>query len=188
MQQGIQLLSDKGYHGTGLKEILTAVNVPKGSFYHYFASKEAYVAEMIEQYCGDMLQRLDDYIASSDQAPLAILEHVYLYMLDIYAKADCRQGCLLGDLAAEVASTSEVLRSSMMKALSLWQSRVINLLQLGQENGSIRTDMTTQELANLLWATWEGGVLQMKIEQDTTHLQRTLTLLFQVILPAQPQD
>ena len=40
LSQGVTLLMQQGYHGTGLKEILDAVQIPKGSFYNYFGSKE----------------------------------------------------------------------------------------------------------------------------------------------------
>ena len=50
LNQGVGLLMQQGYHGTGLKEILDAVQIPKGSFYNYFGSKENFAAEIIEHY------------------------------------------------------------------------------------------------------------------------------------------
>ncbi|OUS39938.1 TetR family transcriptional regulator, partial [Oleispira antarctica] len=41
IEAGIEQLSRHGYHGTGIKQILDEVSVPKGSFYNFFASKEA---------------------------------------------------------------------------------------------------------------------------------------------------
>jgi len=50
LNQGVTLLMEQGYHGTGLKEILDAVQIPKGSFYNYFGSKENFGAEVIQHY------------------------------------------------------------------------------------------------------------------------------------------
>jgi AcrR family transcriptional regulator len=44
LDTGYQLVLHKGFAGLGLLEILKACNVPKGSFYHYFSSKEAFGA------------------------------------------------------------------------------------------------------------------------------------------------
>jgi TetR/AcrR family transcriptional repressor of nem operon len=44
LNQGVSMLMGQGYHGTGLQEILDAVNIPKGSFYNYFGSKENFGA------------------------------------------------------------------------------------------------------------------------------------------------
>ena len=59
---GIEQLSVHGYHGTGIKQILDDVKVPKGSFYNFFASKEAFVAEVIGHYSQKLLAQLNDFI------------------------------------------------------------------------------------------------------------------------------
>ena len=40
LSKGAQVMTRRGYHGTGVQEIVQAAGIPKGSFYHYFASKE----------------------------------------------------------------------------------------------------------------------------------------------------
>jgi AcrR family transcriptional regulator len=49
--EGLMLV--KSFHSVGLNEILTAVQVPKGSFYHYFKSKEQFGVEMLKHYVAD---------------------------------------------------------------------------------------------------------------------------------------
>ena len=43
---GERLIANKGFVGVGLVEILTAAGIPKGSFYHYFGSKERFGEEI----------------------------------------------------------------------------------------------------------------------------------------------
>lgn len=50
LKVGIDILSKKGYNNVGLKEILALANVPKGSFYHYFKSKEDFGIQVISKY------------------------------------------------------------------------------------------------------------------------------------------
>src|ERR1700722_6945091 len=45
VQAGLRLLHAEGYAATGIQSIVESVNVPKGSFYNHFASKEAFGAE-----------------------------------------------------------------------------------------------------------------------------------------------
>lgn len=49
--EGIML--QKSFHSVGLNEILSAVKVPKGSFYHYFQSKEQFGVELLKHYVAD---------------------------------------------------------------------------------------------------------------------------------------
>jgi TetR/AcrR family transcriptional repressor of nem operon len=50
LDQGVRLLMSQGYHATGVNEIVKSVQIPKGSFYSYFDSKEAFAAEAITHY------------------------------------------------------------------------------------------------------------------------------------------
>ena len=59
LNQGVLLLTRQGYHGTGLKAILDAVQIPKGSFYNYFPSKEQYTAAVVGHYIAQFIAQLD---------------------------------------------------------------------------------------------------------------------------------
>src|SRR5947207_15290281 len=48
-----EIMLQKSFHSVGLNEILSAVKVPKGSFYHYFQSKEQFGVELLKHYVAD---------------------------------------------------------------------------------------------------------------------------------------
>ena len=56
---GAELMLRKGYHGTGVQEIVDGANVPKGSFYHYFNSKEDFVVSAMEHSSCDSINRFE---------------------------------------------------------------------------------------------------------------------------------
>jgi TetR/AcrR family transcriptional repressor of nem operon len=62
LAQGVTLLMQQGYQGTGLKEILDAAQIPKGSFYNYFGSKENFGAEVIQHYINPFIHQLTRYL------------------------------------------------------------------------------------------------------------------------------
>ena len=47
---GTELLTERGFQITGIEEVLKRVGVPKGSFYHYFKSKDEFGHAVIENY------------------------------------------------------------------------------------------------------------------------------------------
>src|ERR1700733_12215279 len=47
LESGISIMLEKGYNNTGISEVLISVGVPKGSFYHYFDSKEDFALAII---------------------------------------------------------------------------------------------------------------------------------------------
>ena len=58
-QAGRDLFSRQGYNATGIQAITDHAGVPKGSFYHYFASKEAFGAALLDAYFDAYMTRLD---------------------------------------------------------------------------------------------------------------------------------
>ena len=69
LDEGVAAFLHVGYHGTGLKEVLDRVGVPKGSFYNYFASKEEFGAAAIRHY-SDCFGRQMDAAMSGAKNPL----------------------------------------------------------------------------------------------------------------------
>lgn len=177
LEQGIALISEHGYHGTGLKQILDAVKVPKGSFYNYFESKEHFAAEIIATYTENLFRQFDRYLEESNDPPLQKIEHVYEFMVQDFERQNCRRGCLVGDMAAEVAGSSEMCRAAMQSTLSRWKSRVEVLLEEAVSRGEVRRDMPVDAMADLFWNAWEGGILRMKIDGHADSLRQSLSLL-----------
>ncbi len=179
IEQGIELLSEHGYHGTGLKLILDTVKVPKGSFYNYFQSKEQFAAEIIESYTRSLLEQFENYLASSSDEPLVMIRKVYEAMIVQFEAQGCHKGCLVGNMAAEIGGSSQLCREAMQGTLAIWKPRIVALLKKGQTEGSVRLDLDAEELADVFWNTWEGGILRMKIDGNTKSLRRSLELMLE---------
>ncbi|TVP60145.1 MAG: TetR family transcriptional regulator [Halomonadaceae bacterium] len=179
---GTELLAQRGYHGTGLKAVLDQVQVPKGSFYHYFASKEAFTAEIIRHYADWLLTLMDTAIASQSLTPRETIRQLYRQMITEFERHDCAQGCLLGNLAAEIGAASSDCRSALNDAYDRWQLRFSSLVTAGQEQGQFRRDLPADTLSALFWNTWEGGILRMKLERHGDPLRHTLDNLLDCLM------
>lgn len=182
IETGIEQLSLNGYHGTGIKQILDAVNVPKGSFYNYFASKEAFVAEILREYSSQYLKILDEYVDSSSELPLDKIKTIYTFMLDKFSGQNCQQSCLVGSIAAEIGNQSAVCQAAMLESVAHSKQRVSRLVQQAQDNQQIRNDLTAEQITNVFWATWEGSLLKMKMEGSIDTAKETLYLMLDHLL------
>ena len=98
LDQGVQMLMSQGYHGTGLKEVLDHVKIPKGSFYNYFGSKEEFAAEAITHYIEPFIQRLSAHLQASQPDGLSALKVYYNELIHELEQSDYKGGCLLGNL------------------------------------------------------------------------------------------
>jgi TetR/AcrR family transcriptional repressor of nem operon len=184
IQAGIEQISTHGYHGTGIKQILDEVNVPKGSFYNFFASKEAFVSEVIAQYSQDLLQQLDDFIKGPGQSLSAKeqLQSIYEFSLNKVAKSDFKQGCLIGAMSSEIASESTECREQLKTATRKWVAFFIERISQGQAAGEFRQDVSAKELASVYWATWEGSLIKMKMSNRLEPAKDAMHLMLNVLM------
>ena len=172
LNQGVGLLMQQGYHGTGLKEILDAVQIPKGSFYNYFGSKENFAAETIEYYISPYLDQLQDYLTQSEGNALAALERYLQESIVELERTEFKGGCLLGNLIGEMGETSEVCRVALQSSLNRYRDVWELGLSRAQNEGTIRADKSARELADLWVNAWQGGLLRMKVEQSVDPLKQ----------------
>ncbi|MDD1609117.1 MAG: TetR/AcrR family transcriptional regulator [Methylococcaceae bacterium] len=172
LNQGVMLLMQQGYHGTGLQEILDAVQIPKGSFYNYFGSKENFGAEVIEHYITPYIQQITNYLAQPDTDALSALQRYFNESIAELERTHFKGGCLLGNLIGEIGDSSDLCRVALQTTLNRYRDVLQSGLSKAQQQGTIRTDKSARDMADLLVNTWQGALLRMKVEQSTAPLQQ----------------
>ncbi|HTJ55261.1 MAG TPA: TetR family transcriptional regulator C-terminal domain-containing protein, partial [Nitrosospira sp.] len=149
-----------------------AVNVPKGSFYNYFDSKEDFGAEVIQHYTDPFIAQLTAHLQSSDADALSAIRRYFDELITELEKNEFKGGCLLGNLMGEIGDASEVCRKSLQSAVR----RYLDVLQAGlakaQRQGTVRLDKSPEEMADLLLNTWQGALLRMKIEKSSAPIKQ----------------
>ncbi len=177
LAQGLQLFNDKGYHGTGLKEILEAAGIPKGSFYHYFESKEHFAVEIINHYRALEFDRWESYFKNHDGDRLSQIRAVLDIIIEEYQQETAKIGCLIANLSGELANSSPYFRKAIQASTEQVLECIEEDMAIAQQQGSVRTDIPARELALLFWDAWQGAMLRMKVSRSTEPLKNTVTLL-----------
>lgn len=162
---------ERGYHGTGLKEILDAVRIPKGSFYNYFVSKEEFGAEAIRHYIEPFIQQLSAHLQNPEVDALTAIRIYFDELIIELERQNFKGGCLLGNLMGEIGDTSELCRASLQLAVHRYRNLLQTGLEKAQREGSVRTDKCSTLMADLLVDAWQGALLRMKIEQSVSPLR-----------------
>lgn len=175
LDAGVASFLEHGYHGTGLKEVLDSVNVPKGSFYNYFSSKEDFAAAAIEYYAECLDQKMAGALTGAPD-PLTGLRRFFRGLMAEFEQAGYVGGCLVANLGGELEG-SEICRSALAGAYQGWHAGVAEALQQAQAQGLVRADIEAQELADMLINSWEGAVIRMKVERSLAPLHQCLRRL-----------
>lgn len=174
LAKGLELFNRQGYHGTGLKEILDAAGVPKGSFYHYFESKEHFAVEIINHYRALEFDRWENTFKGTRDDRLSEIRHGLATLIDEYEAEEAKIGCLIANLSGELAASSPYFRSAIHASSEEVLACIEADFALAQEQGTLRRDLPPRELACLFWDAWQGAMLRMKVTRSTAPLRQVV--------------
>lgn len=171
MHAGLEVLTEKGFAATGIDEVLKRVGVPKGSFYHYFDSKEAFGGALIDRYASYFARKLERHFVDESMAPLDRLKAFIDDAQAGMARHDFRRGCLIGNLGQEMAALPEGFRERLNAVFEDWERRLARCLEAAQREGQIPAAVDCMQQARFFWIGWEGAVLRAKLERSATPLE-----------------
>lgn len=183
---GTAIFTHKGFSSTGLDEIVQAAAVPKGSFYYYFGSKDAYAQEVIRNYARYFARKLDRTLADASLSPLQRLHAFVAEATAGVQRFDFRRGCLVGNLGQEMAGLDEPFRLLLLQVLDDWRERFRDCIAAAQAAGEIATPLDAGELARFFWSAWEGAVLCAKLERSVQPLDNVRRLFLDQVLQPRP--
>lgn len=166
LQVGQRIMSGKGFSAVGLNEILTEARVPKGSFYHYFDSKDAFGVAMLSAYFDDYLVDMDQVLGAADATVAQRLLRYFELWRDNQSFLDCQGKCLAVKLAAEVADLSDPMRQQMDRGTAGIIARLTSAVEAGVAEGSITIHDTPRQAAESLYQLWLGASVMVKIVRD----------------------
>ncbi len=184
LETGMDIMLEKGYTNTGIQEILTALDVPKGSFYHYFDSKENYAVEIVRLFDQGYTAKLMRTLRNPKATALERLRNYCEEIKQHLEAQDCRKGCLIGNLSQEMADQSEVLRKELSVVMCKWRDMFAACIEAGQNNGEITKKHSAVELAELFQSAWSGAVLRTKTLKNVEPLEIFVSLFIEDMLKA----
>jgi TetR/AcrR family transcriptional repressor of nem operon len=181
--EGLRLFLRDGYAATGIQGIVAAAGVPKGSFYHFFpAGKESFAAAVVDRYAALAADVRKQILFEPGAPPLARLRAYFEYYAEHFGALGFREGCLLGNLSAEVADSSEMIRARIHAAFAAWEADLAQVIAEAIEQGALAPAAAPAQLARYLVQGWEGALLRMKSEKSAAALQEFIAATFDIFL------
>ena len=137
LKAGERLFFEKGYEETSIQDILNALSISKGGFYHYFDSKQALLEEICRQQAVQRIERLSMDVALGKLSPVQKMNMV-LAEVNLFSGADARLNALMlkiGYIDGDV-NFKEHIRTFMLEQLNRMMGEVI---REGMADGSMFT-------------------------------------------------
>lgn len=189
LESGMRLLTLNGYHGTGIKQILDEVNVPKGSFYNFFTSKEHFVESIILHYGQCVSNEFADIIKQYTHEP-ALVQLWLSFKIKVTNRYQAEQpcACLLGALSAEIAQASSLCREAIVVVENGWLASLSDYFLQAQQENDIRLDIPADEIAVSFYNCWQGSLLEYQLRNDPNLLMQRLRTFIHALLTDSARD
>lgn len=168
--QGQSLMLTSGFAGLGLSTLLKTAGVPKGSFYHWFESKEDFGRAAIEAYVDTYLARLDALIDGPGTASEKLDLFFAAWMSDAKETGSAER-CLVVKLGAGVSDLFEPMRNAMDIGVQRSVARLADLLRQGAQDHSLRALHDPLAEARQLYAALLGAAILSRISRDDVVLR-----------------
>tara|TARA_R110002033_G_C3840435_1_gene234755 strand:+ start:286 stop:882 length:597 start_codon:yes stop_codon:yes gene_type:complete len=183
LDKGMELLWSKGYNATSVNDIVKAAEVPKGSFYFYFESKEDFVVKAIEKYFSIMFTPAKEVLQNKSVSPKQRLLDFHEFRTNMLKnEMDCKMGCMACNLGIEMAEHSEKIRNAILVKTQMVVALITEVIQEAQDYGEIDTKMNAQDIAAFIEDAGKGAMISMKEMKSSYPIDNLMNIIRNVLL------
>jgi len=182
LEAGAEIIHLKGFYHTGIQEILSAAEVPKGSFYNYFESKDDFGLQLIDYFVDYYTYLSKNILEDGTISPLERIRRLLEWFIEFFKSKDYAYGCPIGNLAQEMGDLSPAFREKLKVALGSIVDIYSRLLAKAQLEGKISQSLDVSEAAHFLVSSWHGALVHMKAVKGPEPLENHIRFIFDHVL------
>ncbi|MCP4348547.1 MAG: TetR family transcriptional regulator [Desulfobacterales bacterium] len=182
LEAGAEIVHRKGFNHTGIKEILDAAQVPKGSFYFYFKNKEDFGLHLIDYFEEYFSNIIKDIFNDSSLSPLEKIRTLLSTSKEHFKSMDYCCGCPIGNLAQEMGDLSPAFQARLKKSVDSMADYYREILLQAREAGEISEKLDIKEASHFIVFAWHGALTHMKIAKSAEPLEIQERFIFDYIL------
>lgn len=182
VKAALRAIYNSSFESIGVAAITEQAGVPKGSFYHWFSSKEELAGAAIDAFADAGAQLRKELLADDGRPPIERLRAYFEHSILLLKKQKLKNGCMLGNLSLEMAGRSELLRMHLNAGFERWETALREVLIEAKFRGELSVDLDPSEVAAYLLNGWEGALLRMKATRSDLPLILFMRFVFDGLL------
>jgi TetR/AcrR family transcriptional regulator, transcriptional repressor for nem operon len=182
LEDGLQVVLERGYVGASVRDIVEAAGVPQGSFTNHFASKEAFSLEILDRYFAHSRLVMADTLRNEALLPLKRIRAYIDASIAAIKNHGTKNGCLVGNFAAEASDHSEIIRKRVADIYAEVREAMSDCLKAAVKEGELPKSFKTGDVATFIVTGLQGAWLVSKVERDLAFAENFKKTLFSTVL------
>jgi TetR/AcrR family transcriptional regulator, transcriptional repressor for nem operon len=182
----------RSYADVGVNEICEAADVRKGSFYHFFASKQELAVAVIDRHWSEAYENVVMPALAAGATPMAQLQELTVGIADevdrLTDELGVVPGCPFGNLAVELSTIDGAVRERLERLFDSQQELLRDLLERAVAAGELSDATDTADAARAMHAYIEGVLLVSKNANDASIVRRLLPLALRLAVQGTPVE
>ncbi|MEH2291313.1 TetR/AcrR family transcriptional regulator [Nostoc sp.] len=180
LQQAAELFNQQGYAGSSMSDIMRVTGLQKGGIYNHFQSKDDLALQAFDFAIARIKQHTRFALRSKHHA-VERLQTIIEVFSSFAENPPIKGGCPLLNTAVESDDAHPALRERAQQAMNSWLHLICQIIEKGIEKGEIRPEVSADEIATIIIATLEGGIMISKLYGDSIHIHRVINHLTQYL-------
>jgi TetR/AcrR family transcriptional regulator, transcriptional repressor for nem operon len=176
IESGTKTVHERGFLGTGLREITASAGVAQGSFTNHFFSKEEFGIAVLDHYFSSIREVMDATLLDQSKTPVGRIYAYFDAITDLLDQSGWRFGCLAGNMSLEASETSERLRQRLVEIFAEWTPPFAEAIRQSQASGGEPHGIDPAEAGAALLEAWHGAMLRMKVDRRGLSCRQSLAL------------
>ena len=177
LDRGLRVMQSHGYNGTSVKDIVEAAGVPKGSFYNYFESKEAFALDAIDQVASQNIREMTRILSNKSKSAKSRVSEFFEENINGCCVNQFKIGCFLGNMSQEMSDSSEPIRIKLEMVMNTITEHLASAISQMKADGELDHIRDPESLAQFLINSWHGSMLRMKTDSRRQPLDVFMTHL-----------
>jgi TetR/AcrR family transcriptional repressor of nem operon len=170
------VFNQRGYVGASMRDLVDATGLEKGGIYNHFGSKEQLALEAYDHALSIVTSSLQRSQKPHHDA-IQRLQSMLRSFSTCARTPEIEGGCPIMNTAIEADDTHPELRDRARESMTLWHRLIGRIVKDGIEAGTVAPGTNSYELASLLTASLEGGLMLSRLYNDPVHMDRVVSHL-----------
>jgi TetR/AcrR family transcriptional repressor of nem operon len=175
------LMLRQGFAASTVDQICAEAGVTKGSFFHYFESKEAIARAAVDAFAQMGTDLYTPAWSDPTLDPLKQLHRLLDIMISFNQRTDEPCVCMVGMMSQELSRTNPEMRAICTRHLTDWADRVTVMLTEAKKIHSVRVDFDPETVSWFLNSLWQGSMLIGKTRESPEMVIKNIQLARQFI-------